>query len=155
MAVESSLKILQQLRTTRRPPVLIFAATFLWTRQNSASLNDLKTTLGVDATLDTIDAELRVAAEEHYDELLQWCIRTASRLDGTTVRNPKVWLSDTMRALDSLRGAGNNQALLTQISTIDELLEAAAPEDLLEARGNISEYIELRRTILRDIADTN
>ena len=92
MTVESSLKTLHQLRTTRRPPVLMLAASFLWTRQNTASLADLKAALDIDATLDTIDAALRIAAEERYDELLQWCIRTTARLDGTTVRNPSVWL---------------------------------------------------------------
>lgn len=155
MAVESSLKTLQQLETIRRPALLMFAASFLWTRQNTASLADLKRTLGIDATLDTIDAQLRVAAEERYGELLQWCIRTTARLDGTTVRNPTVWLPDTVRALEALGEAGDTTALLTQIAMTDDLLQAAAPEDLLEASGSIIEYTKLRDTMLRNIADSN
>ncbi|PYE12055.1 hypothetical protein DFR67_12663 [Williamsia limnetica] len=155
MTVESSLKTLQQLQTTRRPTLLMFAASFLWTRQNTASLIDLKATLGIDATLDTIDSELRGVAEERYDELLHWCIRTTARLDGTTVRNPMVWLPNTIRALHSLRDASDTKALLPQIAHTDELLQAAAPEDLLEAAVQITEYTKLRQAILRDIAEAN
>lgn len=155
VTVESSLKTLHQLKSTRRPPALMFAASFLWTRQNTASLADLKRMLGIDATLDTIDAELRVAAEERYDDLLAWCIRTTARLDGTTVRNPAVWLTDTVRALHSLRAAGDTAALLSQIAMTDELLQDAAPEDLLEARSSINDYTELRHAIGRDIAESN
>ena len=155
MTLESSLKTLRQLQSTRRPPVLMFAASFLWTRQNTASLADLKATLGIDATLDTIDAELRVAAEERYDDLLAWCIRTTARLDGTTVRNPTVWLPKTIEAMHSHRNAGDTAATLAQIAHTDELLAAAAPDDLLEAHTHITTYTELRHTIVGDIADTN
>lgn len=155
MTAESSLEILRQLKTTRRPPMLMFAASFLWTRQNTASLADLKDTLGIDAALDTIDAELRVAAEQRYDDLLGWCIRTTARLDGTTVRNPAVWLPDTVRALHTLRAAGDTAALLTQISLTDDLLRDAAPEDLLEAQASINDYTQLRHAISCDIAESN
>lgn len=155
MTVESSLTTLHQLKTTRKPPVLMFAASFLWTRQNTASLADLKDTLGIDATLDTIDPELRIAAENRYDDLLAWCIRTTARLDGTTVRNPAVWLPDTVRALHSLCGAGDTTALLKQIAMTDELLQDAAPEDLLEAQSSINDYTELRHAISPDIAESH
>lgn len=155
MTVESSLKTLRQLQTNRRPTLLMFVASFLWTRQNTASLMDLEATLGIDATLDTIDSELRGVAEERYEELLQWCIRTTARLDGTTVRNPTVWLPDTIRALHSLRETSDTKALLTQVAYTDELLQAAAPEDLLEADAHITEYTSLRHVIFRDVAETN
>lgn len=155
MSPSSSMPTLLLLRTERKPGVLFFAATWLWTRQNTAALADLRTTLNIEATDDTIDADLRAAAEQRYDALLQWCIRTTARLEGTSVRNPAVWLTATVANLRQRHTAGDMTGLTTQVAMVDGLLRAAAPEDLIDAADTVSDYANVRAAIMADIADTN
>ena len=61
MSPSSSMPTLLLLRTERKPGVLLFAATWLWTRQNTAALADLRATLDIDAA-DTVSDYTTVRA---------------------------------------------------------------------------------------------
>ena len=93
------------------------------------------------------------AAQDQYVELLQWCIRTAARLDGTSVKNPATWLPATVRYLENTHAVGGDlTGPLRQIETTDQLLAAAADEDLIEAAPHVRHYQAVRESILRDLA---
>ena len=128
---------------------LYMTAVWWWSRQNSAALDDLRTSLGISGTVEAVDPALRAAAQDRYEELLQWCIRTHARLDGSAVKNPATWLPDTVRSLENARVTGGDAAdLLWQIETVDELLAAASDADLVEAALHLLEYRAVRIMIL-------
>ena len=149
----TGMETLEKLRSERNWRGVYVMAVWLWSRENSVALEDLRTGLGIAGTVDVVDDALRAAAQDRYDELLQWCIHTAARLDGTSVKNPATWLPGTVRYFENTHAVGGDlTGLLRHIETTDELLAAAAGEDLIEAAPHVRHYQAVRERIFRALA---
>jgi hypothetical protein len=75
-----------KLRTDRDPASLNFLAMSLWSKSTRSTRADLRASLGVSATSRTVVDNLRTAADQRYDDLLEWCIRTATTLRETATK---------------------------------------------------------------------
>lgn len=72
----SLIATLNMLRTEHNPAALNYVAICTWSRGSKSARADLRVSMRMRATTHTVAGELRLAADERYLELLEWCIRT-------------------------------------------------------------------------------
>lgn len=73
-----------RLRTDHNRAAATFVALCVWSRGSQSTRADLRASLSVQATADTVTEDLVRVAELRYHDLVEWCIRSTTCLQSAT-----------------------------------------------------------------------
>lgn len=113
--------------------------------------NDALEDLAREESLDDvyIDEALRTLAQSRFQDLVEWCLQTATRLDGSLTTDPGRWLPEVIRSLDA--GALPLNVALHRVILADMWLMTCSDTTLIENAGAIRAY-QAKRQVVLDLA---
>jgi hypothetical protein len=120
-----------------------------------ALANDLLESLARDETMEdlAVDEALRRLARHRFDDLVEWCLQTVTRLDGSLTTNPGRWLPELIRTLDD--GVLTLNAALHRVVLADMWLMTCSDETLIDSAAVIRLYQTRRQALLAAAAQRN
>ena len=120
-----------------------------------ALANDLLEDLARDEGLEDayIDEALRLLARSRFQDLVEWCLQTATRLDGSLTTDPGRWLPELIRSLDD--GVLPLSVALHRLVLADMWLMTCSDTTLIENAPAIRAYQAKRQSILATAAQRN
>lgn len=120
-----------------------------------ALANDLLDNLARDETMEDLDVAeaLRRLTRYRFDDLVEWCLQTVTRLDGSLTTDPGRWLPELIRTLDD--GFLTLNAALHRVVLADMWLMTCSDDTLIQNSHAIGAYQAKRQSLLAAAAQRN